>query len=221
LREYRPGDPLSFVHWRAVAHTGKLMVKEFDQEIAGAVWIVLDLARAVHTGTDDTATVEIAVVLACSLANLMLGEGRAVGLFTGGARPRIVRPGRGRRHVWEFMGTLVDAEADGDTPLTTVLDEFRSAVPGRHAVVVITPDVNAGWLGPLMALTGGGAAALALMIAGAGEDLAATMGHLDHAAIRHTVFRPGDRLPLLTPLRQRDPGYRISPLGRAVRVGTS
>jgi uncharacterized protein (DUF58 family) len=220
LREYRPGDPLSFIHWRAVAHTGKMMVKEFDQEIAGAVWIVLDLARAAHSGTDDTATVEIAVVLACSLANLMLTEGRTVGLFTGGATPRMVRPGRGRQHVWEFMGTLVDAEADGDQPLTNVLDELRTAVPGRHAVVAITPDTSGDWLGSLISLTGGGPATLALMIAGVGTNPAAIITRLDQAAIRHATFHPGDRLPLLTPLRQHDTGYRISPLGRAVRITT-
>lgn len=220
LREYRPGDPLSFIHWRAVAHTGKMMVKEFDQEIAGAVWIVLDLARAAHSGTDDTATVEIAVVLACSLANLMLSEGRTVGLFTGGATPRMVRPGRGRQHVWEFMGTLVDAEADGDLPLTNVLDELRTAVPGRHAVVAITPDTSGDWLGSLISLTGGGPATLALLIAGAGANPAAIIARLDQAAIRHATFHPGDRLPLLTPLRQHDTGYRISPLGRAVRITT-
>jgi uncharacterized protein (DUF58 family) len=195
-----------------------MMVKEFDQEVAGAVWIVLDLARAVHSGTDETATVETAVVLACSLANLMLGEGRTVGLFTGGAIPRMVRPGRGRQHVWEFMGTLVDAEADGDTPLSAVFDELRTAVPGRHAVVAITPDASGDWLGPLISLTGGGPAALALMIGGEGANLAPIIARLDQAAVRHATFRPGDRLPLLTPLRRRDPGYRISPLGRAVRV---
>jgi len=220
LREYRPGDPLSFIHWRAVAHTGKLMVKEFDQEIAGAVWIVLDLSRAVHSGDGDMATVEIAVVLACSLANLMLSEGRTVGLFTGGATPRMVRPGRGRQHVWEFMSTLVDAQADGDTPLAGVLDELRSMVPGRHAIVVITPDASGDWIGSLIGLTAGGPAALALMVAGEGQNLASVTGRLDQAAIRHTTFRPGDRLPLLSPLRQHDPGYRISPLGRAVRVET-
>lgn len=220
LREYRPGDPLSFVHWRAVAHTGKMMVKEFDQEIAGAVWIVLDLARAVHSGTDDTATVEIAVVLACSLANLMLTEGRTVGLFTVGTQARMVRPGRGRQHVWEFMGTLVDAQADGNTPLTNVLDEFRAAVPGRHAIVAITPDASGDWLGSLIGLTGGGAAALAMMIAAPDANLAAIIARLDQAALRHSTFRPGDHLPLITPLRQKDTGYRISPLGRAVRVTT-
>ena len=218
IREYRPGDPLNFVHWRAVAHTGKLMVKEFDQEIAGAVWIVLDLARAVQSGSGDAATEELGVVLACSLANLMLGEGRTVGLFTREAAPRVVRPGRGRQHVWEIMSTLVDAQAGGEMPLGEVLEELRSAAPGRHGVAVITPDSSGDWVGPLAGLTGGGAAALALLVADAGQQVDGVAGRLDQLGMRHATFLAGERLPLLTPLRRRDPGYRISPLGRAIRV---
>jgi uncharacterized protein (DUF58 family) len=43
LREYVQGDPPSRIHWPTVAKTQRLMVKEFDQERAGALWIVLDL----------------------------------------------------------------------------------------------------------------------------------------------------------------------------------
>ena len=43
LREYIQGDPPSHIHWPTVARTERLMVKEFDQERAGAVWLALDL----------------------------------------------------------------------------------------------------------------------------------------------------------------------------------
>lgn len=57
LREYAPGDPPSRIHWPTVARTDKLMIKEFDQERAGAFWIVLDLAAAAYpalAGPADT-----------------------------------------------------------------------------------------------------------------------------------------------------------------------
>jgi uncharacterized protein (DUF58 family) len=52
LREYVPGDPPSHIHWPTVARTQRLMVKEFDQERAGALWIALDLYAGVYP-TDD------------------------------------------------------------------------------------------------------------------------------------------------------------------------
>ena len=218
IRDYRPGDPLSFVHWPALAHTGKLMVKEFDQEVAGAVWIILDLYRAVHSGSGAEATEELGVTLACSLANLMLAEGRTVGFFAHGKEGYLVQPNRGRQHVWEFMSVLVDVYAEGEVPLRAVLDEFRSVVPGRHAVAVITPDAAGDWIGPLTMVTGGGNAAQALLVDTDVPGLGPVATRLSTLGIPHSIFRAGEVLPLLTPRRPRAPTYHISPLGRAIRL---
>jgi uncharacterized protein (DUF58 family) len=53
LREYVPGDPPSRIHWPTVARTQRLMVKEFDQERAGALWIALDLFAGSYLSADD------------------------------------------------------------------------------------------------------------------------------------------------------------------------
>lgn len=218
IRDYRPGDPLNFVHWPAFARTGKLMVKEFDQEVAGAVWIILDLNRAVRAGADLESTEELGVVLACSLANLMLAEGRTVGLFARGKEPFMIRPGRGRQHLWQFMSTLVDVYAEGDVPLHAVIGDLRAAAPGRHAAVVITPDAGGDWIAALTALTGGGNAAQALLVEHGSQPMGVTADRLGKLGVPHGVFRTDQRLPLLVPVRERAPTYRISPLGRAVRV---
>ena len=217
LRDYRAGDPLNYVHWRAFAHTGKLMVKEFDQEVAGAIWIVLDLARDVQQGSGDEATEELGIVLACSLANILLAEGRTVGLFTRGAERRMVRPSRGRQHLWEFMSTLVDAQADGSVPMRDVLGELASVVKGRVAAVVITPDTSVDWAGPLVGLTGGGPSASVLLVEGT-ERQPGVGGRLERLGLRYAVFRTTEPLPLIAPVKRRDPGYRISPLGRAIQI---
>jgi uncharacterized protein (DUF58 family) len=56
LREYIPGDMLSHIHWPTFARTDQLMVKEFDQERAGALWIVLDLHAATYAAGAPAAT---------------------------------------------------------------------------------------------------------------------------------------------------------------------
>lgn len=48
LRDYVPGDMPSHIHWPTVARQQKLMVKEFDQEVAGALWVALDLRAAAY-----------------------------------------------------------------------------------------------------------------------------------------------------------------------------
>ena len=53
LREYVQGDPPSHIHWPTVAKTQRLMVKEFDQERAGALWVALDLYAGAYLPTTD------------------------------------------------------------------------------------------------------------------------------------------------------------------------
>jgi uncharacterized protein (DUF58 family) len=75
VREYRPGDLRSWVHWRATAHAGTLMVREMEGPAAApvTVWGVLpedpDLA-------DEQASRALAEVLA------RLGAGCSVVLVT-------------------------------------------------------------------------------------------------------------------------------------------
>jgi uncharacterized protein (DUF58 family) len=55
LREYVQGDPPSHIHWPTVAKTQRLMVKEFDQERAGALWIALDLYTGAYIPNEPAA----------------------------------------------------------------------------------------------------------------------------------------------------------------------
>jgi uncharacterized protein (DUF58 family) len=46
LRDYRPGDPLRAIHWRSFAHTGKPVVREFQEEFFARHALLLDTAAA-------------------------------------------------------------------------------------------------------------------------------------------------------------------------------
>lgn len=149
LREYVPGDPPSRIHWPTVAKTQQLMVKEFDQERAGALWIALDLSAAAYparvaeqrrapaeaherygqssalAAPSDTSApddpLELAIMLVGSLAAQALSEGRAVGFLADDGRQRLAPPARGPRQLWRILGELVDAQAAGKLALGDLL----------------------------------------------------------------------------------------------------
>ncbi len=79
VRPYAPGDPLRAIHWRQTARQGEFMVKQFDIEPSGDLWIVLDLDAAVQAGEGAVSTLEYAITLIASLATQMLAENRRVG----------------------------------------------------------------------------------------------------------------------------------------------
>jgi len=56
VRPWQPGDSLRLVHWRQTAHQGKLMIKQFDQEPAGDIWLMLDLDARVQVGEGQEST---------------------------------------------------------------------------------------------------------------------------------------------------------------------
>ena len=84
VRDYVPGDSLHQVHWRKTAQQGDLIIKEFDQEPAGDLWLVLDLDAGVQAGEGQESTLEYGVILAASLAAKFLDENRGVGLVAFG-----------------------------------------------------------------------------------------------------------------------------------------
>lgn len=247
VRQYAPGDPPSRIHWPYLARHGELYVKEFDQERAGALWIVLDLAAAAYPPVaaatalarpgGDTHTqssvveaiadtvrpatlVDLAVTLAASLAAQALAEGRSVGLLCDDGRRRVVSPASGARQLWRVLNALVDGEATGPRPLGELL---RGGLDGAGetrgaALAVVTADLGSAWLPALLERQGGRAGgAVALLAAAHPEAAAPCEMTLAAAGVPALTFALGTPLPLASPPRRRVKA-RVSPLGKVVRT---
>jgi uncharacterized protein (DUF58 family) len=242
LREYAPGDPPSHIHWPHVARHGRLMIKEFDQERAGALWIVLDLAAAAYDAAGPAASAalapqaatygqssvadqaiaatrpdslaDLAVILACSLAAAALAEGRSVGLLAEDGRRRLVRPAGGQQQLWRILGELVDAAPVGARPLGELLGQ---GMPTHGAAtLIVTPDLGAAWLVGLAEGQGGRrGGALALLVAHSAARAQAAATALAAAGVPSHTFELGAALPLANPPRRRVRA-RVSPLGRVI-----
>lgn len=145
VREYVPSDTLGRIHWPTTVRTGKLMVKQFDQDTGSDVWIVLDLHNAVQAGTDAESTEEYAVTAAASIARHYLDSGLFVGIFAYGKEPLYVPPNRGYGHQDRIMQALALVKAEGRSPLQEVLEDGRRHGLDQSSVVIITPSVDPGW----------------------------------------------------------------------------
>jgi uncharacterized protein (DUF58 family) len=73
-REYRHGDDLRRIHWRATAHKGELMVRREEQPWENRGLLLLDTRLAAHRGEGPASSFEVAVSAAASLG-LHLGRG--------------------------------------------------------------------------------------------------------------------------------------------------
>ncbi|MEV4348286.1 DUF58 domain-containing protein [Actinoplanes sp. NPDC049596] len=80
VREYAPGDEVRHLHWKATAHTGRLMVRELADPRRAALTVLLD-TRAGALAPDDF---EEAVDVAASLLGSAAAAGVRTRLFTAG-----------------------------------------------------------------------------------------------------------------------------------------
>ncbi len=164
VREYRPGDSFSRIHWRSTARTGELMVKLFELDPASDVWIVLDLFRDVQAGEGDDSTEEHGVRITASIARFFLLANRSVGLVAVGRAFHLAEPERGIGQYARILEALALASAEGDVPLADLLNHEGRRFGRRTTIVVITPSTNDSWVGSLQLLAGRGVKIAAIVL---------------------------------------------------------
>ena len=172
LRDYVPGDSLRRVHWRATARHERLMVREFDREPSGDLWLILDMDAAVQAGHGAEATQEYAVILAASLAAQYSREGerRAVGLVTSGHNPVFLPPGRGQEQLWRILRALAEIEPAPGRSLARLLEESGRSLGSGRTLVIVTPSLDPEWVAALLALIAHGNAPVVLLLDGTTFD---------------------------------------------------
>lgn len=87
VREFRSGDSLRQMNWKASAHTQKLLVRTFEPAISLETLLLLDLHSSSYERRDLHYSVEWAIVTAASLASYLVNQRQAVGLSSNGIDP--------------------------------------------------------------------------------------------------------------------------------------
>ena len=169
VRDYAPGDSFSRIHWRSTARRERLIVKEFELDPLADIWIVPDMAVfshiaprqdafAPHAGKGDlpewmrldefrlpATTEEYTVTIAASLAQYFLRNDRAVGMLGYGQSNEVVQPDRGERQMNRILETLAVLRAEGEVPVSDMLNAESHLFPRGTTVIVVTPTTRENW----------------------------------------------------------------------------
>jgi uncharacterized protein (DUF58 family) len=220
VRDYVQGDSLRWIHWPTSARRDSLFVKLFDGTPAGDWWVFLDLDQSVQAGQGQASTEEHGVILAASLADRGLRSGRAVGLVTHGEELVWLPPQEGDGQRWTILRALALVEK-GSRPLAELLARARPRFGERTSLIIVTPNVEGGWVEALWPLLRRGAIPTVLLLdpvsfGGTGDasrtsTLLSNLGITSYVITRDLLDRPESR-----PGRQGRWEWRVTPLGRAV-----
>lgn len=180
IREYAPGDSLNRIHWKSSARRGKLMVKEFELDPLGDVWIFLDLSadslvsRTSAWGGADyvveprlilpPSTEEYGIVMAGSLTRYFLDQGRTVGFLSYTPYRDYVAPDRGDRQFIDVLELLALARSETTYTLQQMLALEGHNLARGTTLVLISSTTQTAWIAEAYAQSQRGIQVIAVLM---------------------------------------------------------
>jgi uncharacterized protein (DUF58 family) len=152
VREYRDGDPLRHIDWRATARGGSLLVRVFEPSSALKVAVFVDMRASTRRRLD---VVEFTVALGASVVADLCGRGVATGLYSpGSVRGQAIAraPSGSPGALPAMLELLARASPYGRSSLAELLVSEGSRLRRGASVVVVAADFTEPTLVALAAL---------------------------------------------------------------------
>jgi uncharacterized protein (DUF58 family) len=139
LRDYREGDAIRQIDWKAAARTQRLISREYQDERDQRVMFLLDTTGRMRSQDEAISHFDQALNAMLLLAHVALRQGDAVGVLAFGRDPRMLPPAKGGSVLGALMNTLFDLQASPGAPdYLAAAEALRAKVRKRSLVVLIT-----------------------------------------------------------------------------------
>ncbi len=139
LREYRQGDSMRSIDWKATARRNKPITREYQEERDQQVVFLLDTGRRMHARDDVTTHFDHALNAVLTLGFLAQKQGDAVGLMTFGGETRWLAPLKGRTGLDRLLAGVYDLQPSEMAPdFTLAATALLNRLSKRAFVVIIT-----------------------------------------------------------------------------------
>ncbi len=144
-RGYTSGDSLRRIDWKSSASSGRLQVKVFEPSIALETFIVLNLNAEDYYYRARIDSTELAIVIAASVGNWVIGKKQMVGMMVNGrdplaadGRPQPIPARKGKQHMMRLLETLARVETIDQSALAPLLQWQRYHLAWGTTLIVIT-----------------------------------------------------------------------------------
>jgi uncharacterized protein (DUF58 family) len=138
-RPYRAGDDLKYLDWKMYARSDRLFTRQFRETMNLSMMIVLDTSASMAYPREGLTKLRYASIVAASLAYLVVEQGNAVGLMTGGGEQLSYLPARtGRSHLRTLLARLENSTATGRWNGAEVITRGAELLRRRGVLLVIS-----------------------------------------------------------------------------------
>jgi uncharacterized protein (DUF58 family) len=154
LREYREGDGLRQIDWKAVSRRRQLISREYREEQDQHVVFLLDCGRRMRAQDGERSHFDAVLNAALLLSWVALRQGDSVGFLTFSGHDRWLPPRKGRGTLPALLDQLFDLDAT-EVPADYAEAAARLAARQRRRALVVLltnlRDDDAAELGPALA----------------------------------------------------------------------
>ena len=148
-RGYTSGDSLRRIDWKSSASSGRLQVKVFEPSIALETFIVLNLNAEDYYYRARIDSTELAIVIAASVGNWVIGKKQMIGMMVNGrdplaadGRPQPIPARKGKQHMMRLLETLARVETVDQSALAPLLQRQRYHLAWGTTLIVITGSAS-------------------------------------------------------------------------------
>ena len=142
LREYRIGDSLRQIDWKATARTRKPIAKEYQDERHQTVVFLLDCGRRMRAQDGDLSHFDHALNALILLAYVALHRGDAVGLHSLGGERRWLTPRGGRDMLAILVNAVYDLQPSLEPPDYRAAVQTLLARQRKRALIVLLTNLR-------------------------------------------------------------------------------
>ncbi|HEB48973.1 MAG TPA: DUF58 domain-containing protein [Desulfobulbus sp.] len=143
LREYRQGDELRKIDWKATSRYGRLISREYEDERDQHLVFMLDCGRRMRHVEAGGSLLDQALAAVLLLAHVADRQGDAAGIYSFGGDERWIAPRRTGRAVRELLRRTFDLHATSAAADYLAAAARVSALQGRRSLVILVTSSRA------------------------------------------------------------------------------
>ncbi|VXC92606.1 conserved hypothetical protein [Pseudomonas sp. 8Z] len=143
LREFRDGDTLRQIDWKATARKRTPIAREYQDERDQQIVFLLDCGRRMRSQDDELSHFDHALNACLLLSYVALRQGDAVGLATfAGNHQRYLAPVKGQAQLNTLLGAVYDLQTSQQPADFSAAAEQLLARQRRRALVVLVTNLR-------------------------------------------------------------------------------
>lgn len=139
-REYRDGDNIRDIDWRATARLGRPIVREYREEYFMRVGVILDTHVPRKAAADAHDAFERAVSVTASVADYMARQDYIVDLFAAGPNLYHLTAGRSLAYLDQILDILAAVDENPVEPFASIEPQLMSNLAQITTVICVFLD---------------------------------------------------------------------------------